>query len=64
MKFSYNAEKEEIEGLQIYEWGSDIPLLPLHGISKSLEISSLRFELGPWLLFVHKQILIVYLFYE
>ena len=46
LKFCYNAEKEEVEGLQIYELGSDIPLSPLHGTSKSSEISSLRFEIS------------------
>ena len=46
LKFCYNVERKEEEGLQIYELGSDILLSPLHGNSKSSEISSLRFEIG------------------
>ena len=37
LKFFYHAEREEVEGPQANGWERDIPLSPLHGISKSSE---------------------------
>ena len=37
LKFFYHAEREEVEGPQAHGLVPDIPLSPLHGISKSLE---------------------------
>ena len=36
-KFFYHAEREDVQEPQAHRWVPDIPLSPLHGISKSFE---------------------------